>query len=260
MLSLLSMVLLAYACLVRPAQFVYSSTIQWKNIFILAGQSNMSGRGGVVNETWDGIVPPECSPNPEILRLNAELSWEEASEPLHRDIDVGKTCGVGPGMAFANAVLDKDSSLGVVGLVPCAIGGTNISEWARGRHLYDELVRRTAASLQDGGTIRAVLWYQGESDTVNQKDADSYKGKLEKFFSDLRYDLQSPMLPIFQVALASGEGKFIETVRRAQLGITLPNVKCVDAKGLGLKADHLHLTTTAQVQLGLKLAHAFLAS
>lgn len=63
-----------------------------------------------------------------------------------------------------------------------------------------------------------------------------------------------------QVALASGEGKYIETVRKAQLQLDLPNVKCVDAKGLALEADKLHLTTNSQVILGLKLAQAFVAS
>lgn len=219
----------------------------------------MSGRGGVVNDTWDGIVPPECRPNPSILRLDAKLNWVEAQEPLHRDIDANKTCGIGPGMAFANAVLNKDSSFfGVVGLVPCAIGGTNISEWKRGSHLYKELVRRAEASLLNGGMIRAILWYQGESDTVSYQDAVSYKGKLEKFISDLRTDLQSPILPVFQVALASAAGPYIEKVREAQLGIDLPNVMCVDAKGLPLKPDGLHLTTPAQVRLGKMLADAFL--
>lgn len=63
-----------------------------------------------------------------------------------------------------------------------------------------------------------------------------------------------------QVALASGEGKFIEKVRHAQLGIRLPNVKCVDAKGLHLKTDKLHLTTVSEVHLGIRLAHAYLSS
>lgn len=62
-----------------------------------------------------------------------------------------------------------------------------------------------------------------------------------------------------QVALASGEGKFIEKVRHAQMGMRLPNVKCVDAKGLPLKADKLHLTTMSQVHLGIRLAHAYIA-
>lgn len=69
-----------------------------------------------------------------------------------------------------------------------------------------------------------------------------------------------PAGPYMQVALASGEGKFIEEVRKAQLEMDIPNVKSVDAKGLRLKADNLHLTTASEVQLGLMLAQAFLTS
>lgn len=67
------------------------------------------------------------------------------------------------------------------------------------------------------------------------------------------------MLWISQVALASGDEKYIEKVREAQLGIKLPNVVCVDAKGLKLNDDNLHLSTEAQVQLGQMLADAYLS-
>lgn len=178
-----------------------------KNVFILAGQSNMAGRGGVFNSTaripiWDGVIPHACRSNPSILRLDANLNWVGAQEPLHADIDRDKTNGIGPGMAFANEVLKKESSFGVIGLVPCAIGGTNISQWEKGGSLYHQMLKRARASVSNnnnGGTIRALLWYQGESDTLIKKDADSYKHKLEKFFQDLRFDLMSPMLPIIQV-------------------------------------------------------------
>jgi len=106
---------------------------------------------------------------------------------------------VGPGMAFANAVLEKHPELGVIGLVPCAIGGTVISEWERGRELYSEMIKRGKASVRDGGVIRALLWYQGETDTVNLQDAQLYERRLHKFFLDVRDDLQSPLLPIIQV-------------------------------------------------------------
>ncbi|KAL2537945.1 hypothetical protein Fot_19336 [Forsythia ovata] len=236
----------------------HDDVLQGKNIVVLAGQSNMSGRGGVINDTWDGFVPPECHQNSSILRLSAGLTWEEAMEPLHRDIDVVRTCGVGPGMAFANSVLEKDPSFGVIGLVPCAVGGTNISEWRRGSVLYNQLIRRANAALQGGGVIRALLWYQGESDTVIHKDAELYKRRLMKFFDDVRSDLMSPILPVIQVALASGKGPYKEIVRKAQLETNLQNVKCVDAKGLPLEPDGLHLTTLAQVELGKMLADAFL--
>ncbi|TYH65012.1 hypothetical protein ES332_D06G026600v1 [Gossypium tomentosum] len=251
------------------ALLAHASPIQCKhphpkiNIIILAGQSNMAGRGGVFNDTitetltWDGIVPPECQPNPSILRLTANLTWVEAHEPLHADIDYNKTKGAGPGMPFANTVLNKDPNFGVIGLVPCAIGGTNISQWQKGEFLYEQLVKRSQFAMQSR-VYRAMLWYQGESDTENQQDAELYKDKLKRFFNDLRFDLKTPKLPIIQVALASGPGAYIEEVREAQLKTDMAYVKCVDAKGLPLGPDGLHLTTSSQVTLGQMLGHAFL--
>ncbi|XP_030495335.1 probable carbohydrate esterase At4g34215 [Cannabis sativa] len=237
-----------------------------KNIFILAGQSNMAGRGGLIinddrtrTQIWDGVVPSASRPNPSVLRLNAKLSWVQAHEPLHADIDVASVDGVGPGMAFANAVLADDPSNGPIGLVPCAIGGTNISQWEKGTPLYRHMVKRARASVAaDGGTIRALLWYQGESDTILKQDAEVYGRRLERLFQDIRLDLMSPMLPIIQVALASGVGPYVDTVREAQFGTELLNVRTVDPIGLTVGPDKLHLTTESQVQLGEMMADAFL--
>lgn len=171
-----------------------------KNIFILSGQSNMAGRGGVdKHKHWDGIVPPECSPDSsKIFRLSAQLCWEVACEPLHYDIDAKKTCGVGPGMSFSNAVKD---SVGVISLVPCAVGGTAIKEWARGEHLYENMVKRAKFSIHDGGCeIKALLWYQGESDTSSKNDAESYRANMETLIHNIRSDLNLPTLPIIQVS------------------------------------------------------------
>ncbi|XP_023729593.1 probable carbohydrate esterase At4g34215 [Lactuca sativa] len=234
-----------------------TTTTVKKQIFILSGQSNMAGRGGVKNKRWDGIVPDDCKPDPSTIhRLNANLIWETAQEPLHADIDTKKTCGVGPGMSFANAV--KDYIPGVIDLVPCAVGGTAIKEWAKGQKLYEDMVRRAKSAASSGGEIKAMLWYQGESDAPSQNAAGSYKTNMETLIHNVRSDLGLPSLPIIQVALASGDG-YIEVIREAQKAIDLPNVVCVDAKGLELKEDNLHLTTAAQVQLGHMLADAYLA-
>ncbi|KAF5817549.1 putative sialate O-acetylesterase domain, SGNH hydrolase superfamily [Helianthus annuus] len=251
---------LPYVVLVTTFSVQLSYAISGRSIFLLAGQSNMSGRGGIVNGTWDNYIPPESSPNLAILRLSADLNWQLATEPLHRDIDTTKACGIGPGMVFASWLLRKDSSVEVVGLVPCAVGGTNISEWARGGQLYNGLIGRAQAALEGGGTIRGLLWYQGESDTVSREDAESYKTRLQNFFTHLRADLLLPVLPIIQVALASAEGQYIEMVREAQLGMDLVNLRTVDAKGLRLEPDGLHLTTPSQVTLGKMLADTFLQS
>ncbi|KAI7726878.1 hypothetical protein M8C21_003326 [Ambrosia artemisiifolia] len=254
--------MLALLCLVFQLASANVSAFKGHNIILLAGQSNMSGRGGVHNNTWDGVVPLQSKPNPSILRLTANLTWVEASEPLHKDIDIHATCGVGPGMAFANRMLQIDPGLGPLRLVPCAVGGpsgTSISEWGRGRFLYKQLIKRAKVARRDGGSIRGLLWYQGESDTVSEVDANMYKTRLVNLFNNLRADLELPSLPIVHVAIASGNGPYVEIVRKAQLGITLQQVMCVDAKGLPLLEDKRHLTTPAQAHLGLMLADAFLA-
>ncbi|KAL3617597.1 hypothetical protein CASFOL_037918 [Castilleja foliolosa] len=240
---------------------------QPKSIFILAGQSNMVGRGGFVNNTL--VVPPECHPNPQILRLNPELAWEEAKEALHVGIDP-KECGIGPGMIFANSVLQRDPNIGVIGLVPCAVGGTSISQWLPGSELYAKMLSRTQAALSNGGgEIKALLWYQGENDMDNEANANAYKTNLETLLTQVRSDLQLPNLPVIEVALASkgkkGKnllyGEYFDVVRSAQLEMPnlLPNVKCVDALGFQVNEyDNLHLTAPAEIKLGKMLADAFL--
>ncbi|KAG0542789.1 hypothetical protein BDA96_02G134300 [Sorghum bicolor] len=237
-------------------------------VFILAGQSNMSGRGGATNGTWDGIVPPECAPSGRILRLSPALRWEEAREPLHDGIDVGNVVGIGPGMPFAHAVLAATSSGSdsvVVGLVPCAQGGTPIANWTRGTELYERMVTRARAAVAEcsgRGELAGVLWFQGEADTMRREDAELYRRRMETLVHDVRRDLGRPHLLVIQVGIATAQynGKFLDVVREAQKAVTLPNVKYVDAMGLPIASDHTHLTMEAQIQLGNKLAKSYLGT
>ncbi|CAL4888319.1 unnamed protein product [Urochloa decumbens] len=234
-------------------------------VFILVGQSNMSGRGGATNVSWDGMVPPECAPSPRIRRLSPALCWEEAREPLHAGIDVGNVLGVGPGMPFAHAVLAADGKTGAaaVGLVPCAQGATPIANWSRGTELYERMVTRARAAMagsNGGGELAAMLWYQGEADAMSREDAEHYRGRMVALVHDVRSDLGRPDLLVIQVGIATAQhhGKFLGLVRDAQRAVTLPNVKYVDAMGLPIGSDHTHLTTEAQVQLGNMLAMSYL--
>ncbi|GAB4838783.1 hypothetical protein Ancab_028325 [Ancistrocladus abbreviatus] len=117
-----------------------------------------------------------------------------------RNIDARKQCSVGPGMAFANVVRNP---VGLVGLVPCAVGGTAMKEWARGERLYENMVKRVRAAMKEGegGEVKALLWYQGESATLTHHDAEAYQGKMEKLISDVREDLQLPLLTIYDAQI-----------------------------------------------------------
>lgn len=225
-----------------------------KQIFILSGQSNMAGRGAIV----DGLVPVDNTPDPsKVFRLNAQLKWEVAHDPLHKDIDLGKTCGVGPGMSFANTV---KAQLGVVGLVPCAIGGTSIKQWNKGGVLYENMIKRAKAAVKvgGGGEIKALLWYQGESDTHDLKEARKYKERLEKLINNVRADLNMPSLPILEVIIESSDGPLRDEIIKQQKAFKMPNVVKVDSHGLGLNKDKIHLNTEAEVQMGKRLAAAYL--
>ncbi|KAF8643965.1 hypothetical protein HU200_066604 [Digitaria exilis] len=237
-------------------------------VFLLAGQSNMGGRGGATSGAWDGVVPAECRPSPRILRLSPELRWEEAREPLHRGIDLHNVLGVGPGMPLAHAVL-RSRRLpphAAVGLVPCAQGATPIADWARGTPLYERMITRATAAMAMPGPghgdkkLAALLWYQGEADTISRQDAQRYTERMEALVRDVRRDLAMPGLLVIQVGLATGQGKFIDLVRDAQKRVSLPNLSYVDAKGLPVASDYTHLTTQAQVKLGNMLANAYLAT
>jgi len=225
-----------------------------KQIFILAGQSNMAGRGLII----DGVVPVDNTPDPsKVFRLNAQLNWEVARDPLHIDIDLGKPCGVGPGMSFANTVKDR---LGVIGLVPCAKGGTSIKQWEKGGELYEKMIKRAKAALEvgNGGEIKALLWYQGESDTHDLKEAKKYQVRLGKLIENVRADLNMPSLPVLEVIIESSDGPFKDEIIKQQKAFTMPNVVKVDSDGLGLNKDKIHLNTEAEVQMGKRLADAYL--
>lgn len=78
-----------------------------------------------------------------------------------------------------------------IGLVPCAVGGSSLGDWggraslqstdpengAAAKPLLEAAVNRAEAALAAAGptsTLRAVLWYQGETDALDEDLANSY--------------------------------------------------------------------------------------
>jgi hypothetical protein len=136
------------------------------DLFLLVGQSNMAGRGKV---TEADRVPVEG-----VLMFNADRQWVPAVDPLH--FDKPKIAGVGLGRTFGIEIA-KIAPGKTIGLIPCAVGGTGIDVWKPGAkdaatntHPWDDAMVRAKAALQDG-TLRGILWHQGESDSNPEKSA-----------------------------------------------------------------------------------------
>ena len=101
-----------FACALVAAGTWGTSLAGGYDVYLLIGQSNMSGRGT--------LTPSNAVPNDRILKFTKDMKWAPAVEPLHFD---RKNCGAGLAMSFARKMADAAPGR-TIALVPCAVGGT----------------------------------------------------------------------------------------------------------------------------------------
>jgi len=227
------------------------------HLFILAGQSNMAGRGKLDDESRQ--------PNPRIFSLNKDGQWQPAIDPLHWD---KPAAGTGIGKPFAEIVAAKYPGISI-GLIPTACGGSPISTWRAGAsweqtksHPYDDAIARAKRAMQDG-TLKGILWHQGESDS-NPHSAPEHEKRLEELITRFRTELNAPDLPFIIGQL----GRFPavpwtadrETVNAAQQAVAskMKNVRFVPAEGLNSIGDNLHFDTPTLRTFAKGYADAYL--
>ena len=170
------------------------------HLFLLMGQSNMSG--GV------GLAAGDTKPVPQVLKMRyakegEEPKWAAGAHPLHPRRP-NKKARFGPGLSFAEAYLADKPGV-TVGLIPMAWGGRSIAQLSKGSEIYGDAIRHTEAAMQVG-TLKGVLWHQGESDTVEQTRTDAYENRLHRLIEDVREDLGNPQLPFIVGNLAEFYG------------------------------------------------------
>jgi acetyl esterase/lipase len=226
------------------------------HLYLLAGQSNMSGRG-VVEEQ-------DRTPHPRVFSLNAKNEWVPATEPLHFD---KKIAGVGPGLAFGKAMAEAEPDV-VIGLIPCAVGGSPLSSWqpnavdkATKTTPYDTAIERAKAAMKDG-TLKGILWHQGESD-CNEKSAPLYGNLLEKTLGRMRDDLGAPDACIVVGQLGAhieAKSPWAKVVNQALENFPKRLAHCgfASSEGLKDKGDHTHFDSASQREFGKRFAAVML--
>jgi Carbohydrate esterase, sialic acid-specific acetylesterase len=227
------------------------------HLFLLAGQSNMAGRGKLDDEAR--------KPNPRIFSLNKNGEWQPAVDPLHWD---KPAAGVGIGKAFAEIIAAQNPGIGI-GLIPAACGGSPISTWAPGQlfdqtksHPYDDAIARAKRALQDG-TLKAILWHQGESDS-NPKDAPEHEKRLAELIIRFRTELNAPDLPFiigqlgrFPAKPWTEDREAVNVVHQA-IAKRMKNVRFVPAEGMTSIGDNLHFDTPSLRTFAKGYADAYL--
>ncbi len=236
-------------------QIVTPPSAEKFDLYLLVGQSNMAGRGK--------LTPADRQPDARILVLAKNDQWASQGEPLHFD---KKEAGVGLGFTFAKLMADRSPGV-VIGLIPCAVGGTPQSRWMPGGDLYEKAVRR-AKIAQQSGRLKGILWHQGESEAGSRAKAEAYAENLAKIVAGFRHDLSVPNAPFvagelgeFLYTRSSGKSAWAKIVNEQidRLPSLASNTAVVPSAGLAHKGDELHFNADAQHQFGQRYFEAMIA-
>lgn len=246
-------------------------------VFILAGQSNMSGGGTVVADRLR--FDPEVG---EKVRM-----WD-ASDVWNKRGILGKWASlnelqaikkemkadmIGPEFGFAKAIA-KIYPAEKIHLVKVAKGGTPINWWlpdTKGKpNGYDALQSNLKSSLDKivgEYEILGLLWMQGESDAKTRTDAEAYQKKLEQFISLMRKETANAELPVVigrisTKILESPKFKmpFVITVQAAQEAVAKTDKLAfvIDTDDLSQRDDLVHYDQQGQLDLGKRMGEAML--
>lgn len=222
------------------------------DLFLFIGQSNMAGRGYITDNYKDNIK------NTYLLTPNGDM--EPARNPLNKYSTIRKRLdlqGVGPAYSFAKAMTDKTGR--PLGLVVNARGGSSINSWMKGAkdNYYDEALSRIRQAMKFG-TLKAIIWHQGESDS---NDPTAYILKLQELIANLRKDLNDTKLPFIVGELAEWRmngtseafNKMLRTVPKHIL-----YSYCVSSKELVplINESDPHFSADSQIILGRRYAEA----
>lgn len=221
-------------------------------IVVLAGQSNMAGRGFVEEE--------DRKPIPNVYMLDQFGNWVPAIDPVHYD---KPSAGVGPGRSFAKMLVESDPTISV-GLVPTACGGSSIDHWVPGVYFsqtksypYDDAIARTKRALEDG-VLEAVLWRQGEAD-ANVAKAQQHAKKLSELFKRFRDEFNEPEVPILVGELFyNQETQGSIAIRNAQKEVVkqMQPAAFVSSEGTKLNPDQIHFDRKSQLEQGKRFFNA----
>lgn len=228
------------------------------HIYILVGQSNMSGRATV--EQPDRQIPRN------LFLLDSKGTWTAATHPFIQYTNVPNTAdervlkaagkvGLNLGLAFARKMLDAYPGVSI-GLVVNSQGGSAIASWKKGARNYDRTLERIRP-IQDTGVIKGVLWHQGEAD---QKLNERYLEPLANVIAQFREDLRQPNLPFVagQIAPLAKETETIQAFNDALLKLPMRVPQTAVARSDGLKGSDIHFDSADTRKLGERYAEQML--
>jgi hypothetical protein len=224
-------------------------------IFLLGGQSNMFGVGGVATD----LQPPYNVPlyGVEIWNLNTN-HWKPLSPKGNK---------FGPELSFGHS-MSKAFPECDIRLVKYAASGTALyNDWAPtsgAQYLaFMDTVRAAMEDLRSNQVdfeIAGMLWLQGESDAHEKKGAD-YQQNLTAFIAHLRMEFNTPEMPVVIARVRDfyGKGEQAKMVRNAQEQVAAVDqaVEWFDTDDCGPLVKGGHYASDGLIEIGKRFAGKF---
>ncbi|PZX49162.1 sialate O-acetylesterase [Algoriphagus chordae] len=223
------------------------------HLYLLMGQSNMAGRGKI------GAL--DTLTHPRVFMLDKAENWVPAQDPMHFDKPVA---GVGLGLTFGKIMANADNDI-KIGLIPTAVGGSSINYWfadslfhQTNTYPYDDMIRR-AKKAMESGTLKGILWHQGESDSNTESSVNEYRQKFEAMLTALKTDLGIESIPIVMGEIGYffyPKAPYAERLNEIFFEIAASQ-KCiglVSSEDLNHKGDETHFDSNSYHALGIRYA------
>lgn len=217
--------------------------------YLLIGQSNMAGFGfykDAVEVKTNNIKLMKCG------------LWRDFRRPISNYVP--SAGGVCLGERFGELCAEYNGE--PVGIIPCAMGNTSLSQWQPGENLYDHTVAICKIAQRES-EIAGVLWHQGEADCGDDL-YPLYKEKLMNIINSLRKDLSLDKVPFLLGGLGEYlekrcdepyfETKFKNYIKINEILQSLekedPYIGYVSSEGLTSNPDLLHFTAQSLYTFG----------
>jgi len=231
------------------------------HVFLLYGQSNMAG--GIKPWQPGHLLPEDKIPVPHLLQvksgrpLSVTGGWFPAAHPLH--VRPGRPNSFGLGIPFAIEYMKRNPGI-TVGLLPCAYGGKRMDLLKEDSGLYRAAIGRCKFA-QETGTIKGILWHQGESDAFNEQRAATYEEKLHQLVAAFRKELGLPDLPFIagEITLKYPKTNPVQVANRT-LPEKVKNTGWVTIEGLTFVDGNkkVHFDRESYIKLGHRYCNTLL--
>ena len=265
-------ILLLSALLLLP----FSRAEAEAKVFILSGQSNMSGGGDVVAD-----IAIDAAVGDKVRIWDATDVWGKRANPgkwaslneIQALKKEGRANKIGPEFGFAKAMSELYPAE-EIHLIKVSKGGTAIDWWLpnangkeNGHTALQANLQNALEKIEGDYEIAGMLWMQGESDAKKLEDAEAYEKKLQQLIALMRKETGKSELPFVIGRLSSRilespkfKMPFVKTVQSGQAAVAAndKHAYVVNTDDLSQRDDLVHFDQEGQMRLGQRFGEAMI--